>query len=95
MTADGVLRQKLLVLCTGTPDLTGAVCAWAIWDGTGKEDHTTGDADEPPYPSVLAAMRDGWRCIQFPPPTPTPPQRGAFDTGYLRFEFVLESIERV
>ncbi|MCX6369376.1 MAG: hypothetical protein NTX57_22115, partial [Armatimonadetes bacterium] len=61
-----MLRQKLLVLYLHYPSLNSGVCAWSIWDGTGKEHHTTGDSDTPPYNSVIEAMKDGWRVIQFP-----------------------------
>ena len=50
-----------------------------------------GDGDKPPYPSVLAAMRDGWRVIQMPPCAPAVP--GAeHDTAFLQYEFVLEKL---
>ncbi len=57
------LRQKLLVLWLQTPDLRSPVGAWSIFDGTGKETHTTADSHQPPYDSVLDAMKDGWRVI--------------------------------
>ena len=54
-----MIRQKLLVLYSRTPDLRDAIGAWAIYDGTGKEHHTTGDSEKPPYSSVLEAMKEG------------------------------------
>jgi hypothetical protein len=68
-----ILRQKLLILYSHTPDLKSQVGAWTIYDAAGEEHHTTGDSDTPPYRSVFAAMQDGWRVIQFPqqfPPYP-------------------------
>lgn len=86
------LRQKILILYAGTPDLRSGIGAWAIYDGTGKEHHTTGDSDTPPYKSVLAAMRDGWRVIQFPQQFPAYPGM-ELTTSYLRFEYILEKME--
>ena len=88
------LRQKILVLCTHTPDLKSAVVAWSIYDGTGREDHTTGDSEEPPYSSVLAAMRQGWRVMQFPQQFPAYPGM-EYHTAYLRYEYILEQLEDI
>lgn len=88
------LRQRLLFLYTFDADPSTGVCAWAELDGTGRTEHETGDDPEPPYPSVLAALRDGWRVIQVP--VYIPPYPGTeHDTGMLRFEFVLEKLEQV
>lgn len=88
------LRQKLLILYSHTPDLNSNVTAWAIYDGTGKEYHTTGDSETPPYTSVLAAMKDGWRVIQLPQQFPAYPGM-ELTTSYLRFEYVLEKLEAI
>lgn len=82
-------RQQLMVLYLGTPDLASAVGAWSSWDGASDAISNAGAEDDPPYQSVLAAMRDGWRVIQFPQQWPAYP--GAeYETSYLRFEYVLE-----
>lgn len=88
------MRQKILFLYCSTPDLKSEVCAWAIYDGTGRENHTTGDSDEPPYRSVLDAMKDGWRVIQFPQQFPAYPGM-ELTTSYVRFEHILEKMEEV
>lgn len=85
------IRQQLLVLYLHNPNLESGVCAWSIFDGTGKEHHTTGDSEEPPYKSVVAAMRDGWRVIQLPQQYPAYPGM-EYNTSYLRYEFVLEKL---
>ena len=59
-----VLRQQLLLLYAATSSPESAVGAWSMFDGTGRQAHMAGDAAEPPYASVVAAMRDGWRVIQ-------------------------------
>jgi hypothetical protein len=86
-----VLRQQLLILYAANSSPDSPVGAWSLFDGTGREKHMAGDADKPPYPSVLAAMRDGWRVIQLP--QLRPPARGAeHDTAFLDYEFVLEKL---
>ena len=84
-------RQQLLVLYLHSPDLASGVCAWSIYDGTGREEHTTGDSDKPPYRSVVEAMRNGWRVIQFPQQFPAYPGM-EYSTSYLRFEYILEKM---
>lgn len=89
-----ILRQKLLILYVRTPDLKSAVGAWSLYDGTGKEHHTTGDSEKPPYGSVFEAMKDGWRVIQFPQQFPAYPGM-ELSTAYLLNEYVLEKMEAI
>lgn len=86
------LRQKLLILYARTPDLNSEVGAWTIYDATGREKHTTGDSEAPPYRSVFAAMQDGWRVIQLPQQLPAYPGL-ELSTSYLRWEYILEKLE--
>jgi hypothetical protein len=86
-----VVRQKILVLWTAVPEPSSQVCAWSQYDGTGETAHQSGDGEVPPYETVLAAMMDGWRVLQWPAPIPAVP--GAeHRTGLLKFEFVLERL---
>lgn len=86
-----MVRQQLLVLYSATSSPESEVGAWSLFDGTGRQSRMAGDGDQPPYPSVLAAMRDGWRVLQLPPLAPAPP--GAeHDTAFLKYEFVLEKL---
>ena len=85
------LRQQLLFLYSRTPDLKSPVGAWTVYDGTGQEHHTTGDSETPPYPSVFAAMKDGWRVIQFPQQFPAYPGM-ELNTSFLKFEYILEKL---
>jgi hypothetical protein len=84
-------RQQLLVLCLHTADLESRVVAWSFYDGTGRELRTTGDTDEPPFESVLAAMRAGWRVVQFPQQYPAYPGM-EYNTSYLKYEYILERL---
>jgi hypothetical protein len=86
------MRQKILVLYSANPDLNSGVVAWSMYDGTGKEKLTTGDAEEPPYNSVVEAMRAGWRVIQFPQQFPAYPGM-EYNTAYLKYEYILELME--
>lgn len=85
------MRQQLLFLWLADPNPTSAVVGWSFFDGTGRDAHMAGDSDRPPYDSVLAAMKDGWRVIQVPPVVAPAPGR-EHETGPLRFEFVLEKL---
>ena len=88
------LRQKLLVLYAHSPDLNSRTVAWSMYDGTGKENHTTGDGEVPPYATIVAAMLDGWRVVQFPQQFPAYPGM-EYTTSYLRYEYVLEKLEEL
>lgn len=85
------LRQQVLVLYLHTPNLDSGVGAWAFYDGTGKVDPTTGQEEKPPYPTVLAAMQDGWRVVQFHQQFPPYPGM-EYTTSFLKFEYFLEKI---
>ena len=86
-----ILRQQLLLLCAATPNLLSPIVAWSMYDGTGRTTNMAGDADRPPYDSVLSAMKDGWRVLQVPALAAPAPGR-EHETGFLRFEYVLEKI---
>jgi hypothetical protein len=88
------VRQQLLVLYLQHPDLNSSPGAWSMYDGAGREEHTTGDSEQPPYPSVVAAMRDGWRVIQFPQQFPPYPGM-EYTTSFLKFEYILEKLVEV
>ena len=89
-------RQKLLVLYLRTPELHSGVVAWSEFDGTASDGHrhSSGDGAEPPYESVVDAMRDGWRVIQFPQQYPAYPGT-EYQTSYLKYEYILEKMEVV
>lgn len=88
------LRQKLLVLWLADSALDAPVVAWSEWDGTGATSRMPGDSDEPPYPSGLAALRDGWRLFQASPLLPHAPGTET-QTSYLKYEFWFERLAEV
>lgn len=85
-------RQQILVLYLSSPDLESETVAWTFYDGAKSADELqmqTGDSSEPPYPSVLAAMRDGWNLMQFPA-LPRYANGHEHDLGHLPYEYPLE-----
>lgn len=89
-----VLRQKVLVLYLANSALDAPTVAWAVYDGTGQTLHMAGDADEPPYATGLAALRDGWRLFQASQLLPH--ARGEeFDLAYLKYEFFFEQLVEI
>jgi hypothetical protein len=87
-------RQQLLILCAASPDLESDVVAWSFYDSVGDRTSISGDADVPPYGSVLAAMRDGWRVLQLPATIRAAPGT-EYETSFLKWEYVLERIVEV
>ena len=86
------LRQQLLILNPGNSSPESGIVAWAFYDGAAnpeKPQMQSGDSNEPPYRSVLAAMQDGWRVMQVPA-MPHFETGREFDTGHLPYEYVLE-----
>ena len=91
------LRQQLLILNLSNSSPESRVTAWALYDGAlspDKPQMQSGDQEEPPYRSVLAAMQDGWRVMQVPV-MPHFATGNEFETGHLPFEFVLERMVEV
>lgn len=87
-----MLRQKILVLYLASSALDSPVRGWSIYDGTGKEAHTTGDSASPVYKTGLDALKDGWRVIQFP--QLIPPYPGTeYSTSFQKNEFIFEKLE--
>lgn len=89
-----VTRQKVLILYLKDSALDADVIGWSQYDGTGATDHMAGDEDTPPYPTGIAALRDGWRLLQMSELHPH--HRGdEFTTSYLKYEFLFEKLTEV
>ena len=84
--AGTIVRQQVLVLYTATSALDDRVVAWSSYDGTGRTHPTMGDSDEPPYPTGLAALRDGWMLMQAAQLLP-PATGQEYDLSFLKHEF--------
>ena len=87
-------RQQVLVLYLRSSALDSGVVAWAVYDGAGRDTHMAGDAEEPPYATGLAALRDGWRLIQASPLSDHA-VGNEFRTGYLKYEFFFEKMVEI
>lgn len=85
------VRQKVLILYLADSSPESSVVASAEYDGTGERTHTSGDADEPPYPTGLDALLDGWRLFQFSPISPAAPGE-EFTNSYFKYEFAFEKL---
>jgi hypothetical protein len=86
------VRQQILILHLAMPSLESDTIAWALYDGatpSGSLPMQSGDSYEPPYPSVLEAMRDGWNVIQLPT-LPIYVSGHEHESGHLPYEYVLE-----
>lgn len=82
-------KQIILYLYSKSTNLRSPLGAWAFYDSAAPDDPVLPSQD-PPYASVLDAVHDGWRIVQFPRP-----ELYSFsdvENAYLNFEFVLEKI---
>ncbi len=82
------LRQQVLYLWLAEGALDTETVGWAFHDGTAGEGPQLSE-DEPPYPTGLAALEDGWFLLQSPAPYPLQPGK-EHEVGYLANEFVFE-----
>lgn len=86
------VKQQILIMHLALPELGSQTVAWALYDGTLPADQpqmNTGDQQEPPYSSVLDAMRDGWFVIQLAA-LPVYLRGSEYEHGHLPYEYVLE-----
>lgn len=85
------LRQNVLVLYLESSALDSRTIAWSMYEGASNARHDAGDADEPPYPTGLAALRDGWRLFQAAQ-LQQHTSGDEFRVGYLKYEFFFEKL---
>lgn len=81
-----------MLLYLDSANLEGSTIAWSLYDGSGEYEYEATGNPEPPYTSVLNAMRDGWRVIQLPV-LQAPEKHREYETNYLRYEVALERIK--
>ncbi len=82
-----VEKQLLLYLYSKSTNLRSPLGGWALYNPTEPEVPIL-PSQEAPYASVLDAVRDGWRIVQFP--RPELHNFSDVDNAYLGFEFILE-----
>ncbi|MDE0553684.1 MAG: hypothetical protein OXI24_05685 [Candidatus Poribacteria bacterium] len=80
-------RQLILYLYSKSTNLRSPLGAWALYDATAPDEPILPSQDVP-YTSVLDAVRDGWRIVQFPRPELY--NFTDVDNAYLTYEFILE-----
>jgi hypothetical protein len=85
------VRQQVLVLYLATSALDSPVIGWSTYDGTGRTAATTGDSDEPPYETGVAALVDGWRLLQASQLLPPYPGH-EYQVSFLKHEFFFERL---
>ena len=81
------LRQMVLYLYSKSTSMRSAIASWALYDPTVPYEPTLPSQDAP-YDSVIEAVNDGWRIVQFPRPELY--QFSDVDNAYLGYEFILE-----
>ena len=82
-------RQLVLYLYGKSTNMRSPLASWALFDATQAQEPVL-PMSEPPYDSVLAAVGDGWRVVQFPIAKLYNYQ--GQENDYLGFEFVLEKM---
>jgi hypothetical protein len=80
-------RQQVLYLYSKSTNMRSPLASWALYDPTVQQEPVLPES-APPYESVLAALADGWRVVQFP--IAKLYDYEGQDNDYLGFEFVLE-----
>ena len=80
-------RQLVLYLYSKSTNMRSAIASWALYDSTVPYEPTLPSQDVP-YDSVIEAVNDGWRIVQFPRAELY--QFSDVDNTYLGYEFILE-----
>lgn len=82
-------KQLILYLYSKSTNLRSPLGGWALYDPTAPEEPVLPSQDAP-YTSVLDAVNDGWRIVQFPRPELY--NFTDVDNAYLTYEFILEKL---
>jgi hypothetical protein len=81
--------QMILYLYSKSTNMRSPLASWMLYDATQPQEPQL-PSQEVPYASVLAAVADGWRIVQFPNAKLFAYQ--GVDNDYLGFEFILEKM---
>jgi len=79
--------QKVLYLYSKSTNMRSQIAGWALYDPAEPHEPTLPSADAP-YETVIDAVADGWRVVQFP--IPDLYKFSNVENQYLGYEFVLE-----
>ncbi len=80
-------KQLILYLYSKSTNLRSPLGGWALYDAAAPDEPVLPSQDAP-YASVLDAVNDGWRIVQFPRPELY--NFTDVDNTYLTYEFILE-----
>ena len=80
-------KQLILYLYSKSTNLRSPLGGWALYDAAAPDKPVLPSQDAP-YASVLDAVNDGWRIVQFPRPELY--NFTDVDNTYLTYEFILE-----
>ena len=84
---DETPQPKIMYLTAWSTNMRSGVVGWVVFvPGEGPELKLPGD--EPPYDTVLEAVADGWRVVQYP--IPKLYEYKDLENDYLGFDFILE-----
>ena len=82
-------RQQVLYLYSKSTNMRSPLAGWVLYDATRPQEPQL-PSDQAPYGSVLEAVADGWRVVQFPI-LKLYDYEGQ-DNDYVGFEFILEKM---
>jgi hypothetical protein len=86
--------QDILYLFHTDASLESQVIGWSRFFASVPGPIEIVDEEEPPYTSVLNAMRDGWQVLQVPE-LKEPPKGQEYEVGYLSYQTVLQRMTDV
>ncbi len=84
---DDGLRPKIMYLTARSTNMRSGIVGWVEFV-PGEKPKLKLPGDEPPYESVLEAVADGWRVVQYP--IPKLYEYKDLENDYVGFDFILE-----
>jgi len=81
------LRPKIMYLTARSTNMRSGIVGWVVFV-PGEKPELRLPGDEPPYDSVLEAVADGWRVVQYP--IPKLYEYKDLENDYVGFDFILE-----
>ena len=80
-------RQIIMYLTARSTNLRSGVVSWVTFDSNAPHEPEL-PSDDPPYETILDAVADGWRVVQFP--IINLYEYKDMENDYLGFDFILE-----
>ncbi len=81
------VRPKIMYLTARSTNMRSGIVGWAVFV-PGEDPELRLPGDEPPYDSVLDAVADGWRVVQYP--ISKLYEYKDLENDYVGFDFILE-----